>query len=49
MIKSAPITAPKALNRAEATALTERIRKHIDAAWSDITRAYEGKATAGSL
>lgn len=34
----------KSLNRAEATALTERIRKHIDAAWADITRAYEGKA-----
>lgn len=34
----------KSMNKAEATAITERIRKHIDAAWADITRAYEGKA-----
>lgn len=32
------------IGRAEAKALTERIRKHIDAAWQDITLAYEGKA-----
>jgi hypothetical protein len=38
-------TAPaKAMNKAEATAITERIRKHIDAAWDNITRAYEGRA-----
>jgi hypothetical protein len=42
VIKAAPAT--KAMNKAEATAITERIRKHIDAAWADITRAYEGKA-----
>lgn len=32
------------LTKAEASALTERIRGHIDAAWADITKAYEGKA-----
>lgn len=32
------------LTKGEASALTERIRGHIDAAWADITKAYEGKA-----
>ncbi|TGT36198.1 hypothetical protein [Mesorhizobium sp. M8A.F.Ca.ET.165.01.1.1] len=36
--------APDALTKAQATALTKRIRQHIDNAWSDITKAYEGKA-----
>ncbi|TIQ96694.1 hypothetical protein [Mesorhizobium sp.] len=38
------VTASTPLNKAQATALTRRIRQHIDAAWEDITRAYEGKA-----
>lgn len=32
------------MNKAEAQAITDRIRGHIDAAWSDIERAFEGKA-----
>ncbi len=36
------ITGP--MEKAEAQAITDRIRGHIDAAWADITRAYEGKA-----
>lgn len=32
------------LSRAQAQSLTDRIRSHIDAAWADITKAYEGKA-----
>lgn len=32
------------MNRTEAQAITDRIRGHIDAAWADITKAYEGKA-----
>lgn len=44
MIKTESIVPAKPLGKAEARALTERIRKHIDAAWADITRAYEGKA-----
>lgn len=44
MIKTTPAKNAEPLNKAQARALTERIRKHIDAAWADITAAYEGKA-----
>lgn len=40
--KQTHVTGP--MNKAEAQAITDRIRGHIDAAWTDITRAYEGKA-----
>lgn len=41
---TAAVTTRQELTKAEAKALTDRIRHHIDAAWADITRAYEGKA-----
>jgi len=44
MIKTSPAKSDAPLNKAQARTLTERIRKHIDAAWADITAAYEGKA-----
>lgn len=44
MIKTSPAKSDAPLNKAQARALTERIRKHIDAAWADINAAYEGKA-----
>lgn len=44
MIRMAQKSPATQLTKAEASALTERIRGHIDAAWDDITKAYEGKA-----
>ncbi|MBB6011903.1 hypothetical protein HNR59_001248 [Aquamicrobium lusatiense] len=44
MIRMAQKSPATQLTKAEASALTERIRGHIDAAWADITKAYEGKA-----
>lgn len=44
MIRMAQKSPTTQLTKAEASALTERIRGHIDAAWADITKAYEGKA-----
>lgn len=38
------LKAAEPLTKAQATTLTKRIREHIDAAWQDITKAYEGKA-----
>lgn len=43
IIKTAPVSVGP-MNKAQATALTKRIRQHIDSAWEDITKAYEGKA-----
>lgn len=44
MIRTTPAKTTDLLTKAQAKALTDRIRKHIDAAWADITAAYEGKA-----
>lgn len=44
MIRTMPAKTTDLLTKAQAKALTDRIRKHIDAAWADITAAYEGKA-----
>lgn len=44
MIRTTPDNTQQPMNKAEAQALTDRIRGHIDAAWADITKAYEGKA-----
>ncbi len=44
MIRMAQKSPATQLTKAEASSLTERIRGHIDAAWADITKAYEGKA-----
>lgn len=44
MIRTTPTRTTDLLTKAQAKALTDRIRKHIDAAWADITAAYEGKA-----
>lgn len=44
MIRTTPDNTQQPMNKAEAQALTDRIRSHIDAAWADITKAYEGKA-----
>lgn len=44
VIRMKPTNVTGPMDRAEAQAVTDRIRGHIDAAWADIERAYEGRA-----
>jgi hypothetical protein len=44
MIKTTPAQTSAEMTKAQAKAVTDRIRKDIDSAWANITLAYEGKA-----